>query len=70
MGVYGIDSLLQSVSSGQSMNCSLNYFSVGFKRETGRLQLDIYTHQSCEWINTHTHTHTLTLLGLGSGSSG
>jgi len=39
MGVYGIDSLLQPVSSGQSMNCSLSQFCVWFKRETGRLPL-------------------------------
>jgi len=39
MGVYRIDSLLQPVSSGQSMNCSLSQFCVWFKRETGRLPL-------------------------------
>ncbi len=39
-GVYGIDSLLQPASSVQSMNCSLSYFSVGFKTEAGRLPLD------------------------------
>ena len=39
MQVYGIDSLLQSDSSGQSMNCSLSHFSVGLKREKGRLLL-------------------------------
>jgi len=33
MGVYGIDSLLQPVSSGQTMNCSLSHLCVAFKRE-------------------------------------
>ncbi len=33
-GVYRIDSLLESVSSGQAMNCILSHFCVGFKRET------------------------------------
>ncbi len=39
--VYGIDSLLQPASSGQSMNCSLSYFRVGFKTEVERLPLDL-----------------------------
>ncbi len=30
-GVYGIDSLLEPVSCGQSMKCSLSHFHVGFK---------------------------------------
>ncbi len=38
-GVYGIDSLLQPASSGQSMNCSFSHFLVGFTRESGRLPL-------------------------------
>ncbi len=38
-GVYGTDSLLQPASSGQSMNCSLSHFRVGFKRESGKLPL-------------------------------
>ncbi len=38
-GVYGTDSLLEPTSSGQSMNCSLSHFRVGFKMETGRLPL-------------------------------
>ncbi len=42
-GVYGIDFLLQPASSGQSMNCSFNHFRVGFKRESGRLPLGIFT---------------------------
>jgi len=33
MGVYGIDSFLEPVSRGQSMNCSLSHFRVGFKRK-------------------------------------
>jgi len=33
MGVYGIDFLLQPVSSGQTMNCSLSQLRVAFKRE-------------------------------------
>ncbi len=32
-GVFGIDSLLQPASSGQSMNCSFSHFRVGFTRE-------------------------------------
>ncbi len=32
-GVYGIDSLLQPASSGQSMNCCFSHFRVGFTRE-------------------------------------
>ncbi len=43
-GVYGIDSLLQPASSGQSMNCSFSHFRVGFTRESGRLPLE---HTSC-----------------------
>ncbi len=39
MEVYGIDSLLQPASSGQSMNYSLSHLSVGFTRESGRLPL-------------------------------
>ncbi len=39
-GVYGIDSLLEPASSGQSMNCSFSHFRVGFARESGRLALD------------------------------
>ncbi len=31
--VYGIDSLLEPASSGQSMNCSFSHFRVGFTRE-------------------------------------
>ncbi len=42
-GVYGIDSLLQPASSGQSMNYSFNHFRVGFKRESGRLPLGLRT---------------------------
>ncbi len=38
-GVYGIDSLLQPASSGQSMNYNLSHFRVGFTRESGRLPL-------------------------------
>ncbi len=38
-GVYGIDSLLEPASSGQSMNCSFSHFGVGFKRGSGRLPL-------------------------------
>ncbi len=41
-GVYGIDSLLQPASSGQSMNCSFSHFRVGFTRESGRWPLDSY----------------------------
>ncbi len=37
-GVYGIDSLLQPDSSGQSMN-SFSQVRVGFTRESGRLPL-------------------------------
>jgi len=37
MGVYGIDSLLQPVSSGQSMICSVG-FCVGFKGETTKVE--------------------------------
>ena len=40
-GRYRFDSLLQPASSGQSMNCSLTHFRVGFKRETGRLPLGL-----------------------------
>jgi len=40
-GRYRFDSLLQSASSGHSMNCSLIHFRVGFKRETGRLPLGL-----------------------------
>jgi len=36
-GGYWIDSLLKPVSSGQSLNCSLSHFHVGFKREIRRL---------------------------------
>ncbi len=42
-GVYGIDSLLEHASSGQSMNCSLSQFRVGFKTESGRLPLVLKT---------------------------
>ncbi len=42
-GVYGIDSLLQPASSGQSMNCSFSHFRVGFTRESGRLPLGLNT---------------------------
>ncbi len=38
-GVYGIDSLLQPASSGQSMNCSFSHLRVGFTSESGRLPL-------------------------------
>ncbi len=38
-GVYGIDSLLEPASSGQSMNYSFSHFRVGFKRGSGRLPL-------------------------------
>ncbi len=31
--VYGIDSLLEPASSGQSMNCSFSHFRVGLTRE-------------------------------------
>ncbi len=34
--VYGIESLLQPASSGQSMNYSLSHFRVGFTRESGK----------------------------------
>ncbi len=34
-GVYGIDSLLQPVSSGELTNYRLSHFRVGFTRETG-----------------------------------
>jgi len=39
-GVYGTDSRLQPASSGQSMNCSVSHFLIGFKRESGGLPLD------------------------------
>ncbi len=41
-GVYGIDSLLEPASGGQSMNCSFSHFHVGFTRECGRLPLAAY----------------------------
>ncbi len=42
-GVYGIDSLLELASSGQSMNYSFSHVRVGFTRETRRLTLGCNT---------------------------
>lgn len=43
-GAYGIDSLLEPVSSDQSMNCSLSHFRVGFKSLEGRRLVLICRH--------------------------
>ncbi len=48
-GVYGIDSLLEPASSGQSMNCSFSHFRVGFKRGSGGCRLvETHFYQTCD----------------------
>ncbi len=39
LGVYGTYSLLEPVSSGQSMNCSFSHFRVGFTEKAGGCRL-------------------------------
>ncbi len=40
-GFYGINSLFEPASSGQSMNCNFSHVRVGFTRERGRLPLGL-----------------------------
>ncbi len=51
-GVYGIDSLLEPASTGQSMNCRFSHFRVGFARESGRLPLggDSISHDTGKYV--------------------
>ncbi len=44
-GVYGIDSLLEPASSGQSMNCSFSHFRVVSREKAGGWRL-IETHHN------------------------